>query len=244
MTPDDRRQFLESRDFIVAKKPFPGSSGPLWFAQEPALSPVANKDRFGPHNLLIDLTTGRWQRWGQATWSPWDRGPWHEQVEIEQDEPSGQQTSTDQSVALSVRPTGTAFIHAGPVKERPYILVPKVTDDGRQVESIWHPNAAQFYVDCVERAGFVITDPGPDQLLDGFRDLASRWAVRDGVKYLLIAQTNVISILGPGLREYSLDDFLNPEPTPRPVLSTPRRELSAIKVTVQSSGNTLQKGLF
>jgi len=55
----------------------------------------------------------------------------------------------------------------------------------------------------------------------------------------------VISILGPGLREYSLADFLKQKTVAsRTVSPSPRQELSAVKVVIQSSGRTLQKGLF
>ena len=53
MTIDERRAFLESREFEVAGNSFPGGSGPLWYVRE--ILPGGQRGL----QLFIDLDSGR-----------------------------------------------------------------------------------------------------------------------------------------------------------------------------------------
>lgn len=226
MTPEDRRQVLIAAGFLCASTSFATPDGPRWFAQEPAINTEVRREKFGSHNLFIDLNTGRWCRWGINRWQSFERGPWNElaEEELETEEQSDQETGivVGPSSALSVLPDG--------------IDLP--------------PIQLGFLRECLA-AGFryesELNPPGSG-IVDG-RDLGNRWLVRDGEKFLAFTRTHCIHGKVNGVwDEIPLSQFSSSAPAPvavRELLKPPpRRELSAVGVLVQSSGNALQKGLF
>jgi|GEM_PF-6545630 len=81
MTPDQRREFLASRDFSVARQPFQSLRGPMWYMLE--LQPDGsrgNKQQREGRSYSVDLHSGLWTRWGDHGWFKWEQGPWNEQA--------------------------------------------------------------------------------------------------------------------------------------------------------------------
>jgi len=76
MTPLERREFLKSRGFDVAREAFPGHAFPqTYYLRE--VDPRGTVTKY-----FIDLDSGRWQLWG-GPWQDFDAGPWNELVEPE-----------------------------------------------------------------------------------------------------------------------------------------------------------------
>lgn len=88
MTPDARREFLESRGFHVARRSFAGKTGPLWYVQEGLPLPPAGGKYPEEKKYFVDLADGTWMRWGTCVWNHWSVGPWHELAESESAGPS------------------------------------------------------------------------------------------------------------------------------------------------------------
>ncbi|WP_437230362.1 hypothetical protein SH661x_001921 [Planctomicrobium sp. SH661] len=224
MTVADHRQFLESRGFIVARDPFPGTSGPLWFAQEPAIDPRIKREKFGPHNLFIDLATGSWQHWGEQTWHRFDVGPWNELIEEE---------SPDLSTLNSQHSTSTGEREAD-------------SADRSEAPPPLPPELHCFFAQCLA-AGFAWDDRlnrECNHVVSGW-ETGNRWMLRDDVSWLVSSRTQTINGRVNGIIEaLPLSHFTGSArsvSTPAPL---PRRELSAVGVVVQSSGRSLQKGFF
>lgn len=247
LTDQELQQIAERREILISAG-FHVCAGPVWHSNQPIWHVWSETAACADH-LLVSLITGSWCRSRRSEWSgwkSWERGPWNELAE---DEPNGQQASTDQPVAHSACP-------------RSGVIAPDFTPDGRPVKRCFEMSDLVFFEQCVA-AGLRITQPAP-QLLDGDIDLGNRDAEYQGHSYLLGCRTR--SIIGLWLRQYDLADFragLSPAEmipdrhlsghvysqrlaTPaRPVETVrPRRQLSSTNVIVHSSGKTLQKGLF
>lgn len=74
MTPINRRDFAAGREYHICREPFPGEQGPLWYWASLARESVTRPRERG----FIDLISGRWRWWDDATFRPWEAGPWHE----------------------------------------------------------------------------------------------------------------------------------------------------------------------
>lgn len=74
MTPTDRRDFAASREYHICRDPFDGPDGPRWYWASLARESVTTPKERG----FLDLASGRWRWWDEATMHPWEAGPWHE----------------------------------------------------------------------------------------------------------------------------------------------------------------------
>lgn len=73
MTPIDRRAFAAGREYHICRDSFDGPDGPRWYWASLARESVTRPKERG----FIDLVSGRWRFWDDATMHPWEAGPWH-----------------------------------------------------------------------------------------------------------------------------------------------------------------------
>ncbi len=74
MTPSERRDFAASREYHICRDSFDGPDGPRWYWSSLARASVTRPRERG----FIDLASGRWRWWDDATMLPFESGPWHE----------------------------------------------------------------------------------------------------------------------------------------------------------------------
>lgn len=80
------RDFLTSRGYHVCRDSFAGGSGPLWYWRDAVWGDTWTKAR---ERGFIDLTSGRWRTWESSTMQAWERGPWHEIADAEEEDSAG-----------------------------------------------------------------------------------------------------------------------------------------------------------
>ena len=81
MTADDRRDHLVARGYHVCRDAVVGGPVPVWYWCRCGLE---RADRGLPRNRgYIDVVTGRWRWWDDATYREFSAGPWGEPVAAE-----------------------------------------------------------------------------------------------------------------------------------------------------------------